>query len=259
MDCVILAGGQIAENDPLFQYTDGEPKALIDLGGRTLLEWVIDAMRDSSSIDEIAVVGVERPISLGIDYPIHFLPDNGSLISNGFAGITWARERNSEETPILFCTADIPAITGVLVDEHISACRPFDRAAYYSFVTRRTMDKRFPGAKRTYTRLDGEDVASCDLVILRPEIVKTDRRLLDALENARKHPWKVARIVGARILARLMLGQLSISEVESTAERILGKSVQVMISERAELAMDIDKPSHLELLRAEFEQPTGSA
>ncbi len=259
MDCVILAGGQIAENDPLFQYTGGQPKALIKLGDRTLLERVIDAMRESSSVDEIAVVGVERPISFDSDYPIHFLPDNGSLVSNGFAGIAWARERNSELSSILFCTADIPAITGVLVDEHISACIPFDKMAYYAFVTRQTMDKRFPGAKRTYTRLDGEDVASCDLVIIRPEIAETDRRLWDALENARKHPWKVARIVGARTLARLLLGRLSISDVERTAERILGKPVQVMISERAELAMDIDKPSHLELLRAEFEQSNGPA
>lgn len=259
MDCVILAGGRIVESDPLFQYTGGEPKALFKLGDKTLLEWVIDAMRESSSVDEIAVVGVERPSDFDADYPIHFLPDNGSLVSNGFAGIAWAREHNPEASSILCCTADIPAITGVLVDEHISACRPFDKAAYYAYVTRQTMDKRFPGAKRTYTRLDGEDVASCDLVILRPEIADTDRRLLDALENARKHPWKVARIVGVRTLASLVFGQLTISEVESTAERILGKSVQVIRSERAELAMDIDKPSHIELMRAEFEHSAGTA
>ncbi len=258
MKCVILAGGRITESDPLFQYTGGKPKALIKLGDKTLLEWVIKAMRESSWVDEIAVVGVERPNSIKADFPVHFLPDHGSLVSNGFAGIAWARQRNPEASSILFCNADIPAITGALVDEHISACRPFDKVAYYAFVTRQTMDKRFPGARRTYTRLDGGDVASCDLVIIRPELADTDRRLWDSLENVRKHPWKVARIVGARTLVTLMLGQLTISDIESTAERILGKSVKVIISDRAELAMDIDKPAHLELMRAEFEYPTGT-
>jgi hypothetical protein len=97
------------------------------------------------------------------------------------------------------------------------------------------------------------DLASCDLAIIRPELADTDRRLWDSLANVRKHPWKVARIVGARTLATLMLGQLSISDVENLAERILGQPVKVSVSDRAELAMDIDKPSHLALMRAEFE------
>jgi hypothetical protein len=97
------------------------------------------------------------------------------------------------------------------------------------------------------------DLASCDLALIRPELADTDRRLWDAFENARKHPWKVAQIVGARTLANLMLGKLTISDIENKAERILGQAVKVFISERAELAMDIDKLSHLTLMRAEFE------
>jgi hypothetical protein len=46
---------------------------------------------------------------------------------------------------------------------------------------------------------------------------------------------------------------MTIYEIENTAEKILGRPVKVFITDRAELAMDVDKPSHVELMRAEFE------
>lgn len=253
MDCVILAGGRITEKDPLFGYTGGKPKALITLGGKTLLERVIQAMRDATAVDEISVVGVESGDLKDLGFPIQFSSDQGDLVSNVYAGLKIVRDRNPGASTILFCTADIPAISGPLVDEHIAKCHPFDKAVYYAFVTRQTIDRRFPGAHRTYTRLDGEDVASCDLMVMNPELAEIDRGLWDSLANARKQPWKVAKIVGVRALASLLLGQMTIYEIENTAEKILGRPVKVFITDRAELAMDVDKPSHVELMRAEFE------
>lgn len=259
MDCVILAGGRITEKDPLFSYTGGEPKALISLGGKTLLERVVQAMSDSTSVDEISVVGVESGSISDLGFPIHFISDQGSLVSNVYAGIEWVRKRNPKASTILFSTADIPTISGTLVDEHVAKCYPFDKAVYYAFVTRQTIDRRFPGAERTYTHLEGMDVASCDLALMQPELAEIDRALWEALANARKQPWKVAKIVGVRTLASLLLGQMTIDEIEVTAERILGRPVKILISDRAELAMDVDKPSHVELMRAEFEPPVGDA
>jgi molybdopterin-guanine dinucleotide biosynthesis protein A len=253
MKCFILAGGRVEESDPLFQYSGGRPKALINLGGKSLLEWVIEAMIDASSVDQIAVVGVDESHVRRFNQPVDFFPDQGSIVSNAFLGIDWAREQDSDESEMLFCTADIPTITGTLVDEHIALCHPFDKSAYYAFVNRQTMESRFPGADRTYTRLDGLDVASCDMMVLRTELAEVDRNLFDSLANVRKHPWRVAKTVGIRTLVRLMLGQMTMDKVEQTAERILQQPVKVFLSERAELAMDIDKPSHLELIRSEFE------
>ena len=87
MDCVILAGGQLNEDDPLYRYTSGAPKALLELGGRTLLERVIDALASSSYVDRIAVVGIEEPGHRDPTRDLDYLPDQGSLVANAFAGL----------------------------------------------------------------------------------------------------------------------------------------------------------------------------
>jgi hypothetical protein len=145
------------------------------------------------------------------------------------------------------------------VDSLAEACHPFDNIAYYSFVTRKTMDDRFPGANRTYSRIDGEDVAGCDVAIAQWALIDADRSLWHALENSRKRPWKLAQLVGARVLVKFLTGQLTMAEVETVAERAIGGPVKILISSHAELAMDIDKPSHVEILRAEFEAKTTSS
>ena len=38
MHCLIIAGGTVRPEDALYPYTHGRPKALIDMGGRTMLE-----------------------------------------------------------------------------------------------------------------------------------------------------------------------------------------------------------------------------
>ena len=253
MKCVILAGGRVEESDPLFQYSEGRPKALINLGGKPLLEWVIEAMFDAASVGDIAVVGVEASDVRRFSQPVEFFPDQGSIVSNAYMGIDWAREQDPDESEMLFSTADIPTITATLVDEHIALCQPFDKSAYYAFVSRQTMESRFPGADRTYTKLDDLDVASCDMMVLRTQLAEVDRSLFDSLANVRKNPWRVAKTVGTRTLVRLMLRQMTMDKIEQTAERIIQQPVKVFLSKRAELAMDIDKPSHLELIRAEFE------
>ena len=253
MDCIILAGGSIKTGDPLYRYTKGKPKALIKIAGQTLIERVAAAVLQSKAIGEIAIVGLAAADVTSFRQELHFLPDTGDLVSNAYSGLEWAIARNPETASLLVCTADTPTITGDLVDEHLALCHPFDKAAYYAFVTRETMEARFPRASRTYTRIDGRDVTSCDLVVLSPKLSKVDRELWDSLASARKHPWKVARIVGASALVRLLAGRMTIAEIEKIANRILSMPVEVFISRRAELAMDIDHPKHLEIIRAELE------
>ncbi len=259
MDCIILAGGRVKPSDPLYKYTHGKPKALIDLGGRTLIEHVVEALEESSYVDDIAVVGIGSEYQVTSRKQLYRIADQGSIVANGLAGAAWARERRPDSLTFMVSTADIPAINGQIVDGLVEACHPFDNMAYYSFVTRKTIDDRFPGANRTYSKIDGEDVAGCDVLIARWELIDADQSLWQALANSRKQPWKLAQLVGARVLVKFLAGQLTLAEVETVAQRVLGGPVKILISSHAELAMDIDKPSHVEILRAEFEETTNSS
>jgi hypothetical protein len=95
-------------------------------------------------------------------------------------------------------------------------------------------------------------VAGGDLGIIQPDVVINNRELWNALSNARKHAWQLAREVGVMVLLKLLTRQLSIPDIEQLAARLTGKPAKVLLNPYAEMAMDGDKPHQVDMLRAEL-------
>jgi molybdopterin-guanine dinucleotide biosynthesis protein A len=256
MHCLILAGGAVTPEDPLYAYTQGGPKALIDMGGRTMLERVVSAVQSSAYVEDVLVVGVEADVAARagarFDKSITMLPDHGAMIANLMAGIEWFSRNRPEAAIVLGCSADIPTINGEIVDDFIEACRPWDKAVYYNFITRDKLEARFPHSNRTYSRLGGHEVAGGDMVIARLALAEENRELVETLTGARKQPWRIARIVGLRFLAKFLLRRVTIADVEKTMSRIIGAPARIILDGPPELAMDADKPFQIDMLRTEF-------
>ena len=51
MDAVIIAGGIPQPQDPLYAYSKGDAKALIDIAGKPMVQWVLDALGEAKTID----------------------------------------------------------------------------------------------------------------------------------------------------------------------------------------------------------------
>lgn len=256
MDCIVLAGGRPAPDDPLYVYTQGQLKAMLDIGGRTILERVLDALQSSEYIDRILVIGLEpgsaEANGLRVRRPVSFLADQGGLVSNALAGIRWMKTENPTATPLVLCSSDIPCLTGEIVNGFVDLCRPFNYAVYYPVVTQATMEARYPGSKRTYVPLKPHRVAGGDVFIVDPALADQNRELWEALVSGRKHAWMLARTVGLGTLLKFLLRRLSIGDIEKIGLRLLGKPIQVVFSPYAELGMDIDKPNQLELLKEDL-------
>ncbi len=253
MHCVITAGGLAPPDDPMYALTQGKPKALLDMNGRTMLERVADALQASQSVADIVVVGLGSDMNMTFARPVIHLPDQGSLAGNVLAGCQWLHQQYPSEVAFISCTGDIPTITPQIVDEFVASCRPFDHAIYYNMITREVMEARFPHSARTFTKLKGQEIAGGDLNMARFDAILDNVELLQALTNARKHAWKIAKVVGIRLIVKLLLHQLSMADVEDEAQRIMGQPIKIFLSPHAELGMDGDKPNQIELLRKEFE------
>ncbi|MBP6786853.1 MAG: hypothetical protein KA170_04640, partial [Candidatus Promineofilum sp.] len=164
----------------------------------------------------------------------------------------WFLRHRPDASAILGCTADIPAITPMMVDGFIEACQPWDRGVYYNFVSREKIESRFPNSNRTYSKISGTEVASGGMIVVQSAIVERNRALLEMLTAARKHPWRIARIVGLPFLLKFLFRRVTFADIEATAGRIIGAPVQIVLSSPAEVAMDGDKPFQVDMLRAEF-------
>lgn len=252
MDAFVVAGGKPGPEDELYSYTNGEPKAVIPMGDRTMMERVIDALQDAQQIDEIVVVGIGHDHGMTFKRPVHHLPDQGSMIANAKAGMDWLIEHDPNPRLVVGVSSDIPTLTGEVVDDLIETCRPWQHVLYYTVVTPEVMEKRFPNSARTYVRFKETHVAGGDMFLIHTNLTRTDPELLEAFSNARKHAWKLARLVGLRTLLKFLLHRLSLAEVEQTGQKILNGPVKVVISPHAEIAMDADKPNQIDLLQAEF-------
>lgn len=254
MDCVVIAGGLDRPEDPLYPLTQGKPKALLPMGGRTMLERVVDGLQSAQSVEDIVVVGLGDDLGMNFQRPIHHLPDQGSLVGNMVAGLHWARERRPGVTAVLGASADIPLITGAMVDKLVELCQPFDAGVYYTYATRQTMEKRFPHSNRTFVKLKGVEIAGGDIGIMDPAVIDQNEALFVALSNARKHAWKIASSVGFSLLLKFLFRRLGTPEIEAEGQRILGVPIKTINLPFAELAMDADKPHQVEMLRAELEK-----
>jgi molybdopterin-guanine dinucleotide biosynthesis protein A len=254
MHCVVTAGGLPRPDDPLYDYSQGKTKALIDMGGRTMLERVIDALQAAQEVDDIVVVGLGSDLGMSFAQPVDHLPDQGSLIGNVIAGIHYMSNKHPGTEIVALCSSDIPLISGEIVDQFIQSCTPYDHAIYYNMVTKEVMEARFPGSNRTFVRLKGVQIAGGDLLVAHTVLADSHRELWEALTHARKHAWKLARVVGFRFLFKFLFRQVGVEEVETAVYRIIKRPVQVILSPHAELGMDADKPYQVDLLRAEFEK-----
>ncbi len=252
MHCVITAGGLPEPDSPLYDYTQGKSKALLKMGRRTMLEHVIDALQASDSVEEIVVVGLGDDQGMSFQRPVHHGPDQGSLIGNVIHGMHWVRKQYPDTEHVLLCTADIPAITGNIVDKFVASCHPLTNVFYYNFVEKKVMEARFPGSNRTFVKLKGLNIAGGDLMIAHLDLADSHRDLWEALTQARKHAWKLAGVIGFRFLFKFLTRQVGFKEIEEVGLRILGRPIKAMLSPYAELAMDADKPHQVDLLRRDL-------
>lgn len=247
--CVVIAGGVPQPDDPLYALTGGKPKALLQIAnGRSLLDYVLTALHEAEMVGEIVVAGLGEA-GQEVAIPAYHLPDAGGMVSNGVAGLRWLAENYPNTQYALCCSADIPLLTASIVDRFIADCASLEYGVYYNLITRQTAEAAFPNSKRTFTKLKDIEMAGGDLHLAHVDAILNNQPLWEAVTNARKSAWKIARLVGLRMLLKLLFRQVAIPDIEETATRLLGLPVKAVVSPYVEVAMDADKPHQIEMLR----------
>lgn len=243
MDCVVLAGGRPEPTDALWAETRGGPKALIDLAGRPMIRWVLDALAGSRHIDRIIVVGLDRPLDGAGN--VDFVADQGSLIGNLYAGIG----KVSPDRPAAYCWSDIPLITARMLDRFVEDTPDAGLDVNAGLVAKTALQRRYPGAEDLWLRFAEGQFIAADFGLFHPRQAAGLRPHLEALAPQRKHAFRQALYVGLPVLVRFALGRLSMTGLERHLERRFGLRCHVRIAEDPELGLDVDGPSNLAICR----------
>lgn len=252
MQAIMLAAGIPSEQDPLFPHTNGGPKALASIAGKPMAQWVLDALDQCDVIDFIHIVGLEEDCGLKSAKPAAFISDHGGILENVQAGFLHVRAMSPNTTHVLVASCDIPTINSAMIDWRVRIAQENEAEFHYAVVERTVMEARFPGSNRSYVRLKDAEVCGADLHVI--QIATMDHPLLwQKLVDSRKNPIRQAALIGWDTMLLLLLRRLTLADAEAIVSKRLGINAKVAISPYAEIAMDVDKPHQLELIRMEME------
>jgi molybdopterin-guanine dinucleotide biosynthesis protein A len=256
MDAVVLAGGIPRPEEPLYAYSNGEAKALIDVAGKPMVQWVLDALGNAKSIDHIIVIGLSAKSNLSCRKPITYLSNQGRMLDNLKVGTAKALEFNPQAKYVVISSSDIPAATSEMVEWLIKTCGETEDDIYYNVIRRQEMEEVFPASKRTYTRLKDMEVCGGDMGIARAAIINENPDFWTKIINSRKSPISQAMLLGPSIIFKLLTRQLTADDVIQRVAKKLGLKGRAIVCPYAEIGMDVDKPHQLEIMRAYLEKRT---
>jgi len=243
-DAIVLAGGA---SEPGLS-SDLPNKGFLQISGRSLVGYVVQAVREARGVGRVAVVGPPGPLRAVLPRDLTVVPDNGSIMEN----VTRAVQELGASALTLVAASDIPLLTGAVVDEFLTACARTPADFYYAVVPKDAMERQFPTAQKTYVTLTDGTFCGGSLMLFNPKVIDRVRPFVERVLAARKKPWLLAQLFGWAIVLRFASGRLSIAEMVARATEVVGIDVMPVILPRPELALDVDvgKPENLALIRA---------
>lgn len=254
MDAIVLAGGIPQPDDPLYTYSNGDAKALIDVAGKPMIQWVLDGLGDSKRVRNVIVIGLSPKSGVTCKKPVYFLSNQGRMLANVVAGVNKALELDRKTQYVLVVSSDIPALKPEMVDWLVDACMETKDDLYYGICPREVMEARFPGSKRTYTRLKDIELCGADINITHVRMATEHLDLWESLIGTRKSPLRQARLIGLGTLFRVFTRSITLNDLAKEVSQRIGIKGRVIVWSHAEACMDVDKPHQLELLRDDLEK-----
>lgn len=249
MDAIVTAGGIPKPEEPLYEYTQGKSKATLDVAGKTMIQWVIDALEGAKSIDKIVVIGLPEDVKVTSRKIATYVPSQGGILENIKYGVEKMLEFDPNARQVLAVSSDIPAITSEIVDWTVKAIGDDYVDICYNVITRQVMQSRFPKAERSYIKLKDMEVCGGDMNVVGTQTVLGNEELWGRIVNARKSVFKQAALIGYDTLLLLMLRRITLDDAVKMVVKRLGVTGKAIVCPYAEVGMDIDKPHQLEILR----------
>ncbi len=252
MDAVVIAGGVPDVEDPLYSFTQGEPKAFLDIAGKPMIQWVFDALDAASLVERLVVVGLSDLRHCQAQKWVATLPSQGGILENIRAGVAKLMEFNPEINHVLVVSSDIPGLTPQAIDWLVSTVAQSDEDVYYNVITRQVMEARYPHSNRSYARLRDMEVCGGDMNVVRATMVMKNEELWQKIIESRKNVFKQARLIGYATLLLLLLRRITLADAVARVTRRLRLTGRAIVCPYAEVGMDVDKPHQLEIMRQDL-------
>ncbi|MEI7464136.1 MAG: NTP transferase domain-containing protein [Burkholderiales bacterium] len=250
LTALVLAGTRTG-GDPLAAHAGVSHKALIEVGGRTMIERVVCALAAVPEVTRI-VVAIERPELLsglaGLQPAVLGKPLSTMPTASG-PSATVAAALAALGVPLLVTTADHALLETAWLTEFLAAC-PADADVTAALAERAAVEAAAPHTRRTWLRFADGDYSGCNLFLMARPAAAGVVELWCELERHRKDPLRMMQRLGWLFALRYRLGQLTLSAAATRLGTLAGGARLAIVTLRdGRAAIDVDKPADLELAR----------
>ncbi|MCC7478413.1 nucleotidyltransferase family protein [bacterium] len=231
---IITAGGRLPAE--LQALSDSPVKALLELGGRSLLTAAMAAAREALELDAVAVVGAPE-LRERIPADIAHIQEGQSVVDNIQRGF---EHLGGEGHEYLILSPDLPFVTAAALSAFVSQARGAGAAFAAPLVSREVFLAQYPGAPNSFNRLDGGLVTMGSALFMEGRLLKSNLPLMHDFYAHRKWPHRLATLIGWPIALALLTGRLRLSAIEQRLERLTGGPARGVSLSDASIAYDID-------------------
>ncbi len=239
---LILAGSRGGEVDPAAAYAGVSHKGLITLEGRTLLNRVLGAI-EAAGPETIGVAANDEAIKIALaGVKVVVLPTA--------SGPSQSVENAARDLgfPLVVTTVDHALLKPEWITQFLADTPDWADVAVL-LASEDRVQAAAPQTKRTYLRFQDGRYSGCNLFLLRNENALKVVEVWRKVEALRKQPWKIAAMLGPSFLIRYLLNWLTLDQAVLKLGKLAGVKAAAVRAHDGLAAVDVDKPSDLDLVR----------
>ncbi|NLO20985.1 MAG: NTP transferase domain-containing protein [Syntrophomonadaceae bacterium] len=245
-DAVILAGGRICEE--LRDAATYDNEAFIIIAGQPMILYVYKALRQSEHIRRIVISGPrEELLKITPEDELLLLVSSGENAVESLSNAVHLLQEDGISESILIMPTDIPFISREAIEDFIKQAESMNGDLFYALTRKEINERKFPGVLRTYVQLKEGVFTGGNLFLMRSGMIEPALDMAIQLTMRRKNPLAMGRLFGFRMVLSYLLKRLSIPMVEKRFYEVMGIRGRGIISDFAEVGVDVDKLSDLEL------------
>jgi hypothetical protein len=233
-DTFITAGGMIWGE---FALKAGETvKALVRIGGSSILERTVAALRGSGAVGRIALVAPahvrDLPGARDVD---HFIPADADGAANIWKGL----QHFSGSRQVILCTSDLPFIREEGVRDFLRRCPP-DAAICYPIFEKEEIDPRIRPGVPSFIKLRDGSFTGGSIFRLDTSLCISRFHLVKKAFEARKDTLGMASLLGIRVIIGFLLGRCSLGDLTGRVSRLVGGECAAVRGCDPAITVDVD-------------------
>ena len=271
---VFVLCGEDARRRRLMEAVDPDQhypsKALLPFLGKRIIDWQMEALRQSPYVDELYIIGLGEA-ELAFEFPVHYVPSEttspvGEKLSRG---LTFLEAQGKKPDLVVISSSDAPGIQVKDINTFFEKMVQ-DRGSdvYISLVPESVAEAAFPKSGRVVARFKDWQVFPGELYALSPRAIQVQREVISELGAVRRKIDRKARRISlgpmlqylARrpktwlLILKYLLGLATLADGERGLSAAFGCQTRGIIIQDAGFGMDIDLPEDLERLTAYVKQ-----